>query len=103
MKTMEMTAVIQYILTSVQSFGSQDYCNKSLMMILENAGVLFYENEQTCTKWIIVFFLRSWVPKEARDRGLRATAGKRVTTLLVLYPYSFLSLSVSFSQSLVFP
>ena len=34
-----MTAVIQYILTSTQSFGSQDYYNKSLMTIL--AGVLF--------------------------------------------------------------
>ena len=38
-KTMEIIAVIQYILTSAQSFGSQDYCNKSLMMIL---GLLVY-------------------------------------------------------------
>ena len=44
---MEMTAVIQYILTSVQLFGSQDYYNKSLMTILGLAGVLFCENEQT--------------------------------------------------------
>ena len=33
--------VIQYILTSAQSFGSQDHCNKSLMTILGLAGVLF--------------------------------------------------------------
>ena len=46
-RTMEMTAVIQYILTSAQSFGSQDYCNKSLMTILGLAGVLFCENEET--------------------------------------------------------
>ena len=43
---MEMTAVIQYILTSTQSFGSQDYYNKSLMTILGLAGVLFWENQQ---------------------------------------------------------
>ena len=44
---MEITAVIQYILTSAQSFGSQDYYNKSLMTILVLAGVLFRETEQT--------------------------------------------------------
>ena len=44
---MEVTAVIQYILTSAQSFGSQDYHNKSLLAILGLAGVLFCENEQT--------------------------------------------------------
>ena len=36
-----------YILTSAQSFGSQDYYNKSLMTIPGLAGVLFCENEQT--------------------------------------------------------
>ena len=46
-KAMEMIAVIQYILTSAQSFGSQDYYNNSLMTILGLAGVLFCENEQT--------------------------------------------------------
>ena len=50
---MAMTAAIQYILTSAQSFGSQDYYNKCLMTILGIAGVLC-ENEQTWTKWIIV-------------------------------------------------
>ena len=40
-KTQEMTAVIQYILTSAQSFSSQDYCNKFLITILGLAGVLF--------------------------------------------------------------
>ena len=44
-KTMEMTIVIQYILTATQSFGSQDYCKNSRMTILGLAGVFFYENE----------------------------------------------------------
>ena len=44
---MEIIAVIRYILTAAQSFGSQVYYNKSLMMIPGLAGVLFCENEQT--------------------------------------------------------
>ena len=44
----------------------------------------------------------TWVPREAR-RALKAIASKRLTTLLSLYPYSFLLLSVSFNQSVVFP
>ena len=43
---MAITAVIQYILKEAQSFGSQDYYSKSLMVILGLAGVLFCENEQ---------------------------------------------------------
>ena len=54
MNTMEMTAAIQYILTAAQSLGSQDYYKKSRMTILGFAGVLFCENEQAQTKWIIV-------------------------------------------------
>ena len=46
MKTMDMTAAIQYILTAVQSLGSQVYYRKSRMTILGLAGVLFCENEQ---------------------------------------------------------
>ena len=49
---MEVTAVIQHILTSAQSFGSQTYYKKSLMTIHGLAVLLFCENEQT--KWIIV-------------------------------------------------
>ena len=45
-KTMKMTAVIQYMLTATQSFDSQDYYKKSRMTILGLAGVLFCENEQ---------------------------------------------------------
>ena len=52
--TMDMTAAIQYILTSAQSLGSQVYYKKSRMMILGLAGVLFCENEQAHTKWIII-------------------------------------------------
>ena len=44
--TMEMAAAIQYILTAVQSSGSQDYYKKSRMTILGLAGVYFCENEQ---------------------------------------------------------
>ena len=54
MNTMEMTAVIQYILTAAQSSDSQDYYKKSRMRIFGLAGVLFCENEQAQTKWIIV-------------------------------------------------
>ena len=42
----------------------------------------------------------TWVPREARG-GPKVIAGKRITTLLSLYPHSFLLLSVSFSQSVV--
>ena len=44
--TMDMTAAIQYILTTAQSLGSQVYYKKSRMTILMLAGVLFLENEQ---------------------------------------------------------
>ena len=45
-KSMKMTAVIQYMLTATQSFGSQDYYKKSRMTILGLPRVLFCENEQ---------------------------------------------------------
>ena len=44
--TMDMTAAIQYILTAVQSLGSQVYYKKPRMTILGLAGILFCENEQ---------------------------------------------------------
>ena len=100
-KTMEMTAVIQYILTAAQSFDCRDYFNKFLMTIGGLAGVLFFENEQTDTKWIIIFPEQNTSVLRKAEGGLQATAGKRVTTLLSLYPHSFLLLSVSFSH--VFP
>ena len=65
---MELTAVIQYILTSVQSFGSQYYHYKFLMTILGLAGVLFCE--------------LTWVHGEAWG-GLKITAGKTVNSLTV--------------------
>ena len=52
--TIDMTAAIEYILTAAQSLGSQDYYKKSRMTILGLAGVLFCENEQALTKWIII-------------------------------------------------
>ena len=48
--TMDITAAVQYILTAAQSLGSQ----VSRMTILGLAGVLFCENEQAWTKWIII-------------------------------------------------
>ena len=45
-KTMEITVVIQYMLTATQPFGSQDYFKKSGMIILGLADVLFCESEQ---------------------------------------------------------
>ena len=53
--TIEMTAAIEYILTAAQALGSQDYYKKSRMTILVLAGVLFCENKQAQTKWIIMF------------------------------------------------
>ena len=69
-----MTAVIQYILTSAQSFGSQD--NKSLMTILGLAGVLFCKmssHGQNGLSFVPKTIL-TWVPREARG-GLKAIAG----------------------------
>ena len=43
---MEMTAAIQYILTTAQSLASQDYYKKSRMTILGLTCILFCENEQ---------------------------------------------------------
>ena len=45
-KTMEITVVIQYILTTTQSLGFHDYCKKSRMTIFGLAGVLFCKNEE---------------------------------------------------------
>ena len=44
--TVDMTSVIQYILTAAQSLGSQVHYKKSRMTILGLLGVLFCENEQ---------------------------------------------------------
>ena len=45
-KAIQIMTVIQYILTATQSFGSQNYCESSRMMIFGLAGVLYYQNEQ---------------------------------------------------------
>ena len=52
--TQEMMAAIQYILTAAQLLCSQDYYTKSRMTTLRLADVLFCENQQAWTKWIIV-------------------------------------------------
>ena len=56
MKTMEMMAAFQYILTEGQSLGSQHYYKEFRRTMLVLAGVLFCENEDGQTKWIIVYF-----------------------------------------------
>ena len=101
-KTMEMTTVIQYILTATQSFGSQDYKKKSRMTIL---WLVYYSAR---TSWhrqnglsYVPKKILSWILREAR-RVLKATVGNRVTTWLInLSTYgSFLLFSVSFSSFL---
>ena len=74
-----MKTAIQYILTAAQSYGSQIYCKKSRMTILGLAGVLFGENEQAETKWIIICSEENTYldAREARG-GLKATVGNRV-------------------------
>ena len=65
---MEMTAAAQYILTEAQLLGSSDHYKKSPVTILELAGVLFCENEQAETKWIILCSeeILTWMLREAR-------------------------------------
>ena len=101
-----MTAVvIQYILTSTQSFSSQDYHNKSLMTILGLAGVLFCkmsrhgQNELSFVPKKIL----TWVPREARG-DLKAITGKRQQPYhhfihTVFCYFLFLSARVLFSLS----
>ena len=100
-KTQKMTAVIQYILTSVQSFGSQDYYSESLMTRLGLAGVLFCKMSRHGQNGLsfVPRKILTWVPRGATGR-LKAIAGKRQQPYC---PLSFLLLFVSFSQSVVFP
>ena len=52
--TMDIMAAIQYLLTASQSLGSHVHYKKSRMTILGLAGVLFCQNEQAYTKWIMM-------------------------------------------------
>ena len=101
--TMDMTAAIQYILTTAQSLGSQVYYKRSRMTILGLACVLFCENEQALTKWIIICSEENtWMLREARG-GLKATAGNRVKPdyhFIRIVFCSFLFLSARFLCSL---
>ena len=99
-----MTDVIQYILTSAQSFGSQDYCNRSLMTILGLAGVLLCKmsrHGQSGLSFVPKKIL-TWVPREARG-DLKAITDKRQQPYYHFIHTLFLLLYVSFSQSAVFP
>ena len=80
-KTMEMMAVIQYILTATQCFGSQDYYKKSGMTILGLAGALFWRtsrHRQNGSSYVPKKIL-TWMLGEARG-VLKATVCNRVTT-----------------------
>ena len=66
---MGMTVVIQDILTSAQSFGSQDYHNKSLMTILGIVGVLFCKMSRHRQNGL------SFVPKKILTWVLREAMG----------------------------
>ena len=94
---MDMTAAIQYILTAAQSLGSKVYYKKSRMTILGLASVLFCENEQSKTKWIII---RSEENTYREARGdLKATVGNRVKPdyhFIRIVFCSFLFLSAGF-------
>ena len=102
--TMNMTFAIQYILTAAQSLRFQVYYEKSRMTILGLAGVLFCENEQAQTKWIIICSEENtyWILREARG-GLKATLGNRVKPdyhFIHIVFCSFLFLSARFLCSL---
>ena len=73
-----MTAVIQYILISAQSFGSQDYYTKSLMTILGLAGVLFWKMRRHGQNGLLFVLKKilTCLPREARG-GLKVISGKR--------------------------
>ena len=58
---MDMTAAIEYILTVVQSLGSQDYYRKSRMTILGLAGVLFCEKRTGIDKMDYHMFRRKYL------------------------------------------
>ena len=66
------------------------------MTILGLAGVLFYENEQAQTKWIIICSEEStWMLREARG-SLKAAVGNLVKSdhhfiLIAFCPFLFLS------------
>ena len=101
--TMDMTAAFQYILTTTQSLGSQVYYKKSRITIDGLAGVLFFENKQAQTKWIIICSEENtWMLREA-TRGLKATVGNRVKHdydfIRIVFCY-FLFLSATFLCSL---
>ena len=91
-------------MTGNTPLGSQIYCKKSRMTILGLAGVLFCENEQAWTKWIIICSEENTYlnAREARG-GLKATVGNRVKPDYHLTSTVLLFFSVSFSQILVFP
>ena len=62
MKTTEVAAVIQYILTATQSSVSQDYYNKFLMlMILGLAGALFSTKISRINKMNHCFFKEKYL------------------------------------------
>ena len=68
--SMDMTAAVQYILTTAQSLGSQVYSKKSRMTILGLAWLVYYSAKTSRHR-------QTWMVREARG-GLKATVGNRV-------------------------
>ena len=98
-----MTTVFQYILTSAQSFGYQDYFYQSLMTILGLAGVLFCKMSRHGQNGLsfVPKKILTLVPGEARG-DLKATADKRQQPYNHFIPavfcyFQFLSARVLFS------
>ena len=56
LNTMEMMAVIQYILTAAQPLGSQGYYEKDSNDDTWACWCIILRNQQAWTKWIIVCF-----------------------------------------------
>ena len=87
---MDMTAVIQYILTAAQSLGSQVYYKRSRMTILELAGVLFWKTSRHIQNGVsyVPKKILTWMLREARG-GLKATVGNRVNLIITLSAWFF--------------
>ena len=64
---MEITVAIQYILTATQSFGSQDYCKQSGMIILGLAySARTSRHRQNGLSYVPKKIL-AWMLREARE------------------------------------
>ena len=82
---MEMTAATQYILLAAQLLGSQENYKKSRMTILGLDGVLFCENKQNGSSYVLKKIF-TWMLMEARG-NLKAKVGKSNNQTITLLTY----------------